>query len=78
MSQATDPKDAVTFYGFTPVVRDPDVLFKDHPTASPNNPNPQQDYYTVQDFLPLPGEDSELVKSIREFVKASSLVMGRE
>ncbi|KAK1227953.1 hypothetical protein PQX77_009000 [Marasmius sp. AFHP31] len=69
MSQATDPKDAVTFYGFTPVPRDTDVLFKDHPTANPNNPNPQQDYFTAQDFLPLPGENSELVKSVREFVR---------
>jgi hypothetical protein len=55
----------VTFYGFTAVPRDPDVLFKDHPTAS--GPNPKQDRFTVADF-PLP--DSEIVRQVRQFVKA--------
>ncbi|KAH9049263.1 hypothetical protein EDB83DRAFT_2543207 [Lactarius deliciosus] len=55
----------VAFYGFTAVPRDPDVLFKDHPTAS--GPNPKQDRFTAADF-PLP--DSELVRHVRQFVKA--------
>ena len=54
----------VTFYGFTAVPRDPDVLFKDHPTAS--GPNPKQDLFTADDF-PLP--NSPLVKEVREFVR---------
>ncbi|KAL0574037.1 hypothetical protein V5O48_007921 [Marasmius crinis-equi] len=68
MSSATDTSP-ITFYGFTPVPRDPDVLFKDHPTADPKNPNPKQDLFTVDDFIPLPGEKKELVKSVREFVR---------
>ena len=58
-------KNPVAFYGFTAVPSDPDVLFKDHPTAS--GPDPKQDRFTVADF-PLP--DSHLVKQVREFVKA--------
>ncbi|KAI0299707.1 cyanamide hydratase [Multifurca ochricompacta] len=58
--------DPVTFYGFTAVPRDPDFLFKDHPTAS--GPKPKQDPFTVTDF-PLP--HSELVRKVREFVKAA-------
>ncbi|KAK7682007.1 hypothetical protein QCA50_014971 [Cerrena zonata] len=54
----------VKFYGFTPVVRDPDVLFKDHPTAS--GPNPKQLQLTVDDF-PLP--TSPVVTAVKEFVK---------
>ena len=53
-----------TFYGFTPVPRDPDVLFKNHPTASGSNP--KQDPFTASDF-PLP--DSPVVRNVREFVK---------
>jgi cyanamide hydratase len=56
----------VMFYGFSPVPRDPDVLFAGHPTASPDNPNPKQDLLTADDF-PLP--DSELVRGVKEFVK---------
>ena len=54
----------VTFYGFTAVPRDPEVLFKDHPTAT--GPSPKQDLFTVDDF-PLP--NSPLVREVREFVK---------
>ncbi|KAI0260956.1 hypothetical protein BC834DRAFT_1028402 [Gloeopeniophorella convolvens] len=57
--------DPVKFYGFTAVPRDPDVLFKDHPTAS--GPTPKQDHFTVADF-PLP--DSGLVRQVQAFVKA--------
>ena len=56
--------DKVAFYGFTPVPRDPDVLFKDHPTAS--GPNPKQDDVEFKDF-PLP--DSPLVQNVKAFVK---------
>lgn len=66
---AEDPN--VTFYGFTAVPRDPDVLFKDHPTA--NGPNPKQDPLTVDDF-PLP--NSPLVKEVREFVKVRAPCRG--
>ena len=55
----------IVFYGFTAVPRDPDVLFKDHPTAS--GPNPKQDLFTDADF-PLP--DSELIRQVRQFAKA--------
>ncbi|KAJ7092491.1 hypothetical protein B0H15DRAFT_777415 [Mycena belliarum] len=58
----SDPN--VAFYGFTAVPRDPDVLFKDHPTASGDHP--KQDPFTVKDF-PLP--DSTLANEVREFVK---------
>ncbi|KAJ6578804.1 hypothetical protein DFH09DRAFT_1030668 [Mycena vulgaris] len=54
----------VAQYGFTAVPRDPDVLFKDHPTASGDNP--KQDPFTVEDF-PLP--DSPLANQVRDFVK---------
>ena len=57
-------KDDVAFYGFTPVPRDPDVLFKDHPTAS--GPTPKQDFVTIADF-PFP--DSAVVRSVKDFVK---------
>ncbi|KAF8644021.1 hypothetical protein AX16_008737 [Volvariella volvacea WC 439] len=55
---------SIEFYGFTPVPRDPEVLFKDHPTAS--GANPKQDLFEVTDF-PLP--DSPLVREVREFVR---------
>ncbi len=55
-----------TFYGFTPVPRDPEVLFKDHPTAL--GPNPKQDLFAAADF-PLP--DSPVVKQVRAFVQVS-------
>ncbi|CAL1698239.1 unnamed protein product [Somion occarium] len=54
----------VKFYGFTPVPRDPDVLFKDHPTAS--GLNPKQLPFTVEN-LPLP--KSSVVEAVRELVK---------
>lgn len=53
-----------TFYGFTSVPRDPEVLFRDHPTAG--GPQPQQDLFEVIDF-PLP--DSPLVREVKDFVK---------
>lgn len=52
------------FYGFTPVPRDPDILFADHPTASGDHP--KQDHYSVTDF-PFP--DSALVRDVKAFVK---------
>ncbi|KZT09145.1 cyanamide hydratase [Laetiporus sulphureus 93-53] len=58
-------RDDVAFYGFTPVPRDPDVLFKDHPTAS--GPNPKQELVVASDF-PLP--DSSVVRAVKDFVKA--------
>ncbi|KAG6879776.1 hypothetical protein C0992_011821 [Termitomyces sp. T32_za158] len=58
----TDP--SVVFYGFTPVPRDPDVLFDGHPTASGDHP--KQDNYRVADF-PLP--DSEVVRKVKAFVQ---------
>ncbi|ESK93281.1 urea hydro-lyase cyanamide [Moniliophthora roreri MCA 2997] len=59
---SVDPN--ISFYGFTPVARDPDILFADHPTAS--GENPKQDPFTVDDF-PLP--DSPLVRDVKAFVK---------
>ncbi|TFK49760.1 cyanamide hydratase [Heliocybe sulcata] len=56
--------DPVTFYGFTPVPRDPEVLFKDHPTAT--GPSPKQDPFTIKD-IPLP--DSPLVREVKSFVQ---------
>ena len=63
MSASTDIQ-RVGFYGYTPVARDPDVLFKDHPTSS--GANPKQDAFKFDD-LPLP--DSPLVRTVKEFVK---------
>lgn len=54
----------VSFYGFTPVPRDPEVLFAGHPTASGDNP--KQDPFAVTDF-PLP--ESPLVQQVKAFVK---------
>jgi cyanamide hydratase len=59
--------DPVTFYGFTPVPRDPDVLFDGHPTASGDHP--KQDAWEAKDF-PLP--DSPLVQEVKAFVKVGS------
>ncbi|KDQ55949.1 hypothetical protein JAAARDRAFT_133045 [Jaapia argillacea MUCL 33604] len=56
--------DPVAFYGFTPVPRDPEVLFKDHPTASGDHP--KQDLLEVSN-IPLP--DSPLVNDVKAFVK---------
>ena len=58
---------AIEFYGFTPVPRDPDVLFADHPTAS--GPNPKQDPFTVDDF-PLP--KGQVVDAVETFVNVWS------
>ncbi|KAI8820424.1 uncharacterized protein EV422DRAFT_496796 [Fimicolochytrium jonesii] len=51
-------------YGFTAVPRDPDVLFKDHPTAS--GPHPRQDPFELADF-PIP--ETPLAKAVHEFVQ---------
>jgi len=56
--------DSVRFYGFTPVPRDPDVLFRAHPTASGDHP--KQDLFNVDDF-PFP--DSPLVQEVKDFAK---------
>lgn len=56
--------DNVTKYGFTAVPRDPDVLFKDHPTAS--GPNPRQASFKLEQ-LPFP--ETDLVRKSKEFVK---------
>jgi cyanamide hydratase len=58
------PDHNTTFYGFTPVPRDPEVLFKDHPTAS--GPNPKQDPFQLKD-LPFP--DSPLVRQVKAYVQ---------
>ncbi|OSC96401.1 cyanamide hydratase [Trametes coccinea BRFM310] len=58
------PSDDWKLYGFAPVPRDPEVLFKDHPTAS--GPNPKQDLFVVDDF-PLP--DTPLVREVRAFAQ---------
>ncbi|PSS35563.1 hypothetical protein EW026_g6338 [Hermanssonia centrifuga] len=51
-------------YGYTPVPRDPDVLFKDHPTASGLNPK-QADF----DLSELPFPESDLVSRSKAFVQ---------
>ncbi|KAJ7271084.1 hypothetical protein C8J57DRAFT_1320658 [Mycena rebaudengoi] len=56
--------DPIVFYGFAPVPRDPEVLFKDHPTA--NGDHPKQDPFTVNDF-PVP--NSPLANQVRAFVQ---------
>ncbi|KAL1744302.1 hypothetical protein HDZ31DRAFT_74318 [Schizophyllum fasciatum] len=61
----TSPSDPVTFYGFTPVPRDPGLLFKDHPTAG--GASPKQDLFTAADF---PAPESPVVDAIEAFVKA--------
>jgi len=58
--------NSITFYGFTPVARDPDVLFYAHPTAS--GEHPKQDLFKVADF-PLP--ESNLAREVKAFAKAS-------
>jgi cyanamide hydratase len=56
------PADPITFYGFTPVPRNPEVLFKDHlPTSGPN---PKQEAFTAADF-PLPS--SPVADAVRTF-----------
>ncbi|KZV65262.1 cyanamide hydratase [Peniophora sp. CONT] len=68
MSQVAAESDPIAFYGFTPVPRDPDVLFKDHPTAS--GPSPKQDHFTVAEFSP---PDSAVVRAVDGFVKKELL-----
>ncbi|TRM62991.1 hypothetical protein BD626DRAFT_537339 [Schizophyllum amplum] len=58
------PPDPITFYGFTAVPRDPEVLFKDHPTASGDNP--KQDLFTAAEF---PAPQFALVDAVEAFVK---------
>lgn len=60
-------EESIIKYGYTPVPRDPDVLFKDHPTASGDHP--KQDPVIFSDFA-LP--DSPLVQQVREFVKVKT------
>ena len=60
---AYNEKD-VFFYGFAPVPRDPAVLFKDHATASGDNP--RQDDFEFKD-ISLP--DSPLIQKVKAFVK---------
>lgn len=62
----TDPN--VTFYGFTPVPRDPDVLFDAHPTASGDHP--KQDECQAIDF-PLP--DSPVVQEVKAFAQVRGM-----
>jgi len=59
--------DPVAFYGFTPVARDPDVLFKDHPTASGNHPKQDSGELDLNDLPFIKG--SAIVNDVREFVK---------
>ncbi|KAK0200786.1 hypothetical protein DFS33DRAFT_1076448 [Desarmillaria ectypa] len=54
----SDP--SIAFHGFQPVPRDPDVLFRGHPTA--RGDHPKQDLFVVNDF-PLP--DSPLVQKVK-------------
>ena len=61
-----DTQDSVVKYGYSPVARDPEVLFKDHPTAS--GENPKQDPFKFDD-IPLP--DTEIVREVKEFVRVS-------
>ncbi len=61
--------DPVAFYGFSPVVRDPDVLFHEHPTASGDHP--KQDLFKAADF---PAPDSPLAREIRKFAQVSKSV----
>lgn len=61
---ALSDTEKIAFYGFTPVPRDPDVLFEGHPTAT--GPNPKQDDIAFED-VPLP--DSPLVQKVKAFVK---------
>ena len=61
----TTSSDPTTFYGFTAVPRDPDVLFKDHPTAT-SGANPKQDLFTAADF---PAPKSPIVDAVAAFVK---------
>lgn len=58
----SDPN--IELYGFTPVPRDPDVLFKDVPTASGDHP--KQDDFTISDF-PLP--KSPLIDEVKAFAQ---------
>lgn len=62
----SDPN--IAFYGFTPVPRDPGVLFANHPTASGDCP--KQDYFQAEDF-PIP--ESVLVNDVTTFVKVSGI-----
>lgn len=55
---------SIEFYGFTAVPRDPEALFRDHPTAL--GENPKQDAFSVTDF-PFP--ESELIRSVKDFVQ---------
>jgi cyanamide hydratase len=54
----------VEFFGYTAVPRDPEVLFKNHPTALGDHP--KQELFVVNDF-PLP--DSKVVREVKAFVK---------
>ncbi|KAL4267349.1 Cyanamide hydratase [Pleurotus pulmonarius] len=57
----TQMSDQVEFYGFTPVPRDPEVLFRDHPTANA----PATVFQTVENY-PFP--ESPLVREVETFV----------
>jgi len=57
--------DPIAFYGFSPIVRDPDVLFHEHPTASGDHP--KQDLFKAADF---PAPDSPLAREVRKFAQA--------
>jgi len=59
--------DPVTFYGFTAVPRNPDVLFKDVPTAHGDNPKQDTGELDLNDLPFIKG--SALVNDVREFVK---------
>jgi len=59
--------DPVAFYGFTAVPRDPEVLFKDHPTASGSDPKQDSGELDLNDLPFVTG--SKLVDDVREFVK---------
>lgn len=56
----------VVKYGYTPVPRDPDVLFREHPTAT--GLVPQKADYSL-DSAELAFPDTELVRRSKAFVK---------
>ena len=62
----TDSDPSITFYGFTPVPRDPQVLFLGHPTAIGDSP--KQDPFTIEDFT-IP--ESPIAQAVRKFVKVN-------
>lgn len=60
----------ISFYGFTPVARNPEIIFDGHPTANVDEAPP-----TVLQVKDCPIPETEIVGQVREFIWVDKLLL---